>query len=72
MLEVLDMVGQAAGRPIPRVFGPRRPGDLDRIATAFGAPGLFTCGDDSLSDEIAVSFAATLATRRAGKLFRMR
>ena len=31
MLEVLDMVGQAAGRPIPRVFGPRRPGDLDRV-----------------------------------------
>ena len=31
VLEVLDMVGQAAGRPIPRVPGPRRPGDLDCI-----------------------------------------
>ena len=31
MLEVLDMVGQAVGRPIPHVFGPRRPGDLDRV-----------------------------------------
>ena len=31
VLEVLDMVGQAAGRPIPHVFGPRRPGDLDRV-----------------------------------------
>jgi UDP-glucose 4-epimerase len=31
VLEVLDMAGQAAGRPIPRVFGPRRPGDLDCV-----------------------------------------
>jgi UDP-glucose 4-epimerase len=31
VLEVLDMVGQAAGRLIPYVFGPRRPGDLDRV-----------------------------------------
>jgi UDP-glucose 4-epimerase len=31
VLEVLDMVSQAAGRPIPHVFGPRRPGDLDRV-----------------------------------------
>jgi UDP-glucose 4-epimerase len=31
VLEVLDVVGQAAGRPIPHVFGPRRPGDLDRV-----------------------------------------
>jgi len=31
VLEVLDMVGHAAGRPIPRVFGPRQPGDLDRV-----------------------------------------
>jgi UDP-glucose 4-epimerase len=31
VLEVLDMVGQVAGRPIPHVFGPRRPGDLDRV-----------------------------------------
>jgi UDP-glucose 4-epimerase len=31
VLEVLDMVGQAAGRPIPHVFGSRRPGDLDQV-----------------------------------------
>jgi len=31
VLEVLDMVGQVAGRPIPHRFGPRRPGDLDRV-----------------------------------------
>jgi UDP-glucose 4-epimerase len=31
VLEVLDVVGQEAGRPIPHVFGPRRPGDLDRV-----------------------------------------
>jgi UDP-glucose 4-epimerase len=31
VLEVLDMVGQAVGRPIPHVFGSRRPGDLDRV-----------------------------------------
>jgi UDP-glucose 4-epimerase len=31
VLEVLEMVGQEAGRPIPRVLGPRRPGDLDRV-----------------------------------------
>src|SRR6516225_9211206 len=31
VLEVLDMVGQAAGRPVPHQFGPRRPGDLDRV-----------------------------------------
>lgn len=31
VLEVLDMVGQQAGRPIPYVLGPRRPGDLDRV-----------------------------------------
>ena len=31
MLEVLDMVGQEAGRPIPYVLGSRRPGDLDRV-----------------------------------------
>jgi UDP-glucose 4-epimerase len=31
VLEVLDMVGQEAGRPIPHVVGPRRPGDLDRV-----------------------------------------
>jgi UDP-glucose 4-epimerase len=31
VLEVLDMVGQAAGRPIPHVLGPRRPGDRDRV-----------------------------------------
>src|SRR6201987_1223401 len=30
-LEGLDMVGQAAGRPIPHVFWPRRPGDSDRV-----------------------------------------
>jgi len=27
----LDMVGRAAGHPVPHVFGPRRPGDLDRV-----------------------------------------
>jgi UDP-glucose 4-epimerase len=27
VLEVLNTVGQAIGRPIPHVFGPRRPGD---------------------------------------------
>ena len=31
VLEVLDMVGQVAGRPIPHVFGSRRPGDLDQV-----------------------------------------
>jgi UDP-glucose 4-epimerase len=31
VLEVLDIVGQEAGRPIPHVVGPRRPGDLDRV-----------------------------------------
>jgi UDP-glucose 4-epimerase len=31
VLEVLNMVGQAAARPIPHVFGPRRPGDFDRV-----------------------------------------
>jgi len=31
VLEVLNMVGQAAGRPVPHVFGPRRPGDLDSV-----------------------------------------
>jgi UDP-glucose 4-epimerase len=31
VLEVLKMVGQAAGRPIPHVLGPRRPGDLDWV-----------------------------------------
>jgi UDP-glucose 4-epimerase len=31
VLEVLDMVGQEAGRPIPHVLGSRRPGDLDRV-----------------------------------------
>jgi UDP-glucose 4-epimerase len=31
VLEVLDMVGQEAGRPIPHVLGPRRRGDLDRM-----------------------------------------
>jgi UDP-glucose 4-epimerase len=31
VLEVLHIVGQAIGRPIPHVFGPRRPGDLDRV-----------------------------------------
>ena len=31
VIEVLDMVGQAAGRPIPHVLGPRRPGDLDKV-----------------------------------------
>jgi UDP-glucose 4-epimerase len=31
VLEVLDMVGQEARRPIPHVFGPRRPGDLGRV-----------------------------------------
>jgi UDP-glucose 4-epimerase len=30
VLEVLNLVGQAAGRPIPHRLGPRRPGDLDR------------------------------------------
>jgi len=33
VLEVLDMVGQEAGRPIPHVVGPRRPGDLDRVVS---------------------------------------
>lgn len=31
VLEVLDMVGKEAGRPIPHVLGPRRPGDLDLV-----------------------------------------
>jgi UDP-glucose 4-epimerase len=31
VLEVLDMVARAAGHPVPHVFGPRRPGDLDRV-----------------------------------------
>jgi len=31
VLEVLDVVGQEAGRPIPHVFAPRRPGDLDQV-----------------------------------------
>ena len=31
VLEVLDAVAQEAGRPIPHVVGPRRPGDLDRV-----------------------------------------
>jgi UDP-glucose 4-epimerase len=31
VLEVLRAVSQEAGRPIPHVFGPRRPGDLDRV-----------------------------------------
>lgn len=31
VLEVLNIVSQASGRPIPHVFGPRRPGDLGRI-----------------------------------------
>lgn len=31
VLEVLNVVGQEAGRPIPHVLGPRRPGDLDRV-----------------------------------------
>jgi UDP-glucose 4-epimerase len=31
VLEVLETVGQEAGRPIPHVVGPRRPGDLDRV-----------------------------------------
>jgi UDP-glucose 4-epimerase len=31
VLEVLEMVGRAAGRPIPHVLGPRRPGDLDWV-----------------------------------------
>jgi UDP-glucose 4-epimerase len=31
VLEVLDVVGQESGRPIPHVFGPRRRGDLDRV-----------------------------------------
>ena len=31
VLEVLDMVGQTAGRPIPRRLGPRRPGDFDCV-----------------------------------------
>jgi UDP-glucose 4-epimerase len=31
VLEVLDMVSRASGRTIPYVFGPRRPGDLDRV-----------------------------------------
>ena len=31
VLEILDMVGHVAGRPIPRVLGPRRPGDLDHV-----------------------------------------
>jgi UDP-glucose 4-epimerase len=31
VLEVLDIVGQEAGRPIPHVLGPRRPGDLGRV-----------------------------------------
>jgi UDP-glucose 4-epimerase len=31
VLEVLEIVGQEARRPIPRVVGPRRPGDLDRV-----------------------------------------
>jgi UDP-glucose 4-epimerase len=31
VLEVLDVVSQESGRPIPYVFGPRRPGDLDRV-----------------------------------------
>jgi UDP-glucose 4-epimerase len=31
VLEVLDMMAHDAGRPIPHVFDPRRPGDLDRV-----------------------------------------
>ena len=31
VLEVLDIVGQEAGRPIPHVLGPRRPGDLGQV-----------------------------------------
>jgi UDP-glucose 4-epimerase len=31
VLEVLDVVGKEAGRPIPHVIGARRPGDLDRV-----------------------------------------
>jgi UDP-glucose 4-epimerase len=31
VLEVLDVVGQESGKVIPRVIGPRRPGDLDRV-----------------------------------------
>jgi UDP-glucose 4-epimerase len=31
VLEVLDMVSQETGRPIPHVFAPRRPGDLDSV-----------------------------------------
>jgi UDP-glucose 4-epimerase len=31
VLEVLDVVGRVAGRPIPHVLGPRRHGDLDRV-----------------------------------------
>jgi UDP-glucose 4-epimerase len=31
VLEVLEVVGQEAGRQIPHVVGPRRPGDLDRV-----------------------------------------
>jgi UDP-glucose 4-epimerase len=31
VLEVLEVVGQEAGRPVPHVLGSRRPGDLDRV-----------------------------------------
>jgi UDP-glucose 4-epimerase len=31
VLEVLDVVGQEVGRPIPHVLGPRRSGDLDCV-----------------------------------------
>lgn len=31
VLEVLEIVGQEAGRLVPHVLGPRRPGDLDRV-----------------------------------------
>jgi UDP-glucose 4-epimerase len=36
VLEVLDVVGQESGRPIPYVFGPRRCGDLDRVVADNG------------------------------------
>jgi UDP-glucose 4-epimerase len=31
VLDVLEIVGQEAGRPLPYVLGARRPGDLDRV-----------------------------------------